>query len=502
MALSKKEQAELDALEKEVGSGLTPEEEAELAQLEKEVGEPPAKSGSWQNLPLPGGTAGGYARGALKALPIVGATGGGLLGGIFGAGAGAYAGGVLKQAGEAAMGEKKTREETLLEPVKDGVEGLAYETGGKVISHSVGEALKSPFGKRVISKGKGLIGQVGEMLTGVPAKKSITYLEDAPLINNMAKESAGNTSEAADQMRFGWNEQINQAKKQANKQISNTISKSQVRVNPEDIYTELEMIKGRLDPRLAADEIAEIAKMQDDLMNLVSLGKVTDDAGSISMQELSNYNKYLKPKAKGQYTNGTGKMFAPDSEVGRAAQAAQKTTRGLMNKEPQIKEAYSKLAKLRKTEKTMNKNLLAEGKPEASILAAGGGNTRNAGWLKQIDDVVGGNFVKDADRLSAMDTFTNPPFLPIDTTGKSAARIGVGGGLGGGVAGLITDFNPAMMTVGSFAGSALTSPKALKAGLDLTRLSATQLNALLQNPEAMALALRGAKNSIQTKSKE
>lgn len=498
MALSKKEQAELEALEKEVGSALSPEEEAELAQLESEVGNAPKEQPSSLK---------GYAKGALDALPVVMGTAGGILGspggpvtGVAGAGAGAYAGGVLKRLGYTAMGEPPSRDDALIGPFKEGMENALFERGGQLVTKGIGKVIDSPIGQKVISKGKGLIGKVGEALTGVPKKQISTYIDRGPQINRMITDSAGSTPLAADEMRYGWNRDIQNTKNAMNKKITDLTTVSGQRINPEEIYTELELVKNQLNPKTAADQIAEIEGMQNTLMDMVGLGKATDNAGTISVKEAADFQKYLKPKAQSQYIDGTGKMFATGDDTARAAKAGQRATRKAMGMaEPGIGEANLKLSKLHKLEKTMNRNMLKEGATEHSILAAGGGNERAADNLRKLDEITGSNAVKDAENLSAMQTFKDPPFLPMDTTGKASARMGVGGGLGGGVMGLLTDFNPAMMTVGTFLGSAATSPKALKAGLDLTRLSAQELNMVLQSPELMALALRGAKNAVQTK---
>ena len=126
-----------------------------------------------------------------------------------------------------------------------------------------------------------------------------------------------------------------------------------------------------------------------------------------------------------------------------------------------IAEANNSLAKLHNIDDLMNSNLIAPGKPEAALLSAGSGtNLRNANALKSLGEMTGKDMKGDAEKLAAMKFFTNPSLTPVDTTGKAAGRMGLGGLAGAGL-GHMTGI-PGAEIIGATAGASTASPAAMK----------------------------------------
>ena len=177
----------------------------------------------------------------------------------------------------------------------------------------------------------------------------------------------------------------------------------------------------------------------------------------MSVQDASDVKSFLQDKASSSYRN-SGDIFALGKDSAEAAKSAAADARQLINKAaPEVAEANSTLAKLHEIEDKMNLNLIAVGKPEAALLAAGtGGNVRNVKYLQQLGELTGTNMLGEAEKLAAMRTFGKPPLLPMDTTGKTLTRMAVGGGAGSLLGG----------PVGAAVGAGLSSPATLKAAID------------------------------------
>lgn len=114
--------------------------------------------------------------------------------------------------------------------------------------------------------------------------------------------------------------------------------------------------------------------------------------------------------------------------------------------------------------------------------------------FKKTGAPVTNDFTNTAENLAAYNTFSNPPFLPVDATGKAVARqnaasqiLKAGGAMIGGakVAG----------PIGGMAGLALNSPMALKAW-------ANSYRAAKRFPITSVAAIRGGSMDDRTKSHE
>jgi len=396
----------------------------------------------------------GLGKSALEALPVAGSLAGGALGSLVapvagtigGAGLGAAAGKALEQAGKKAFFDEgpETRAQQYTELAQEGLAGAAGEAGGQVVSKGLEKGLTYAAAK--------WLPKTGHALTGVSEQEIKTYAQRADQVKKMANESNASTLEAADMMRENFNKDIDKTISGVNDSISEILKTSNKKIDSYPIYDALENYKSKLNPNLYIEDLKQIEDLQNRVLNASSGDKIPISLGN-------DIKKYLQEKAKTAYRNG--EMFSIGKDAANAAKSAAAKARGLIDAvEPKVTELNSTLAKIHSIEDSMNPNMLKVGAPEASLLTAGTGlNERNVSSLKKLGEITGTPMLEQAQNLAAMRTFNNPPFLPVDTTGKSALRTGLAAGIGtvfGGPTG------GAMMT-------GLTSPFALKGVIEAGR---------------------------------
>jgi hypothetical protein len=451
---------------------------------------------SWLDKSVPGGTPRGYIKSALEALPTVGMIGGGIAGaagggiptlgvgaaggGLAGAGLGAAAGESLKNIGEKyILGEDKTRGDVYGGPAKAFVQGVGAEMGGQVLGAGIKAAADTPAVQTAMGKiGSGLA-KVGETFSGVPAKEIETYAKNADQIKAMAKSSDNSVSDAADQLREKWSADIAQTKASLNNQIAQGLKGSTGTVSVDPVIANLEKAKAGINETLNPEDVAQI----DGIIGKIK--KLAGDDNALSLSEANDVKKFLQDQATSAYKPGA--IFSLGTNAANAAKSGAAAARTLVNEAaPSVAEANSKLADLHDIEDSMHINMLKDGKPEASILAAGsGGNPRNAGSLRDLGDAVGSNMLGDAQNLSAMRTFGSPKLIAQDATGKAAGRMGLASGAGY----LIGNVPGAVLAAGA------TSPAAVKVAIDGGRVAGSAL----ANPAAQTLIANGLNSAAASK---
>lgn len=420
----------------------------------------------------------GFERGALQALPIAGSIAGGAVGTVLGplgmvggSGLGAMGGKALQDLGEKyLMGDQpKSREDYYKGLAEEAVLGSASEVGGQVIGKGLKALAESPIAKKGMDTLKTGLAKGAEALTGVPEQEIRSYAANADKIKSLAKESDNSTIEAADIVRKKYSDAIKETKGQLNDKISKTLQNSLNVVDINPAIGKLEEYKARINPQLYPDQIKQI----DDIISKVqSVG----NNGNVSSIQAHQIKEFLQDIASPSYT-AEGVIFKTGKESANAAKGAAAETRQLLNRsEPAIKEANEQLARLHSIDDNMNRNLIKVGSPEAALLGAGsGGNPRNARALQELGEMTNTPMLEEAQDLAAMRTFGSPKIMAADTTGKSAARIGVGTGLGyliGNVPGAVV-------------GGALTSPMALKGIIDTGRAVGGAIPKVLPGAPAM-----------------
>ena len=495
MPLSKAEQAELDALNKELGppktkmtkvGGLTPEEQAELDALNKELG-PPKHQKKWLDTELPFSTSPrGLIKSGASALPIAGAMLGGVvgtalgpLGTVGGAGLGAVGGKSLQTTIEQGLlGEKKTRKQVYLDPLKEGAYGAAGEGAGQALGAGLKMVGQSKPAKYAAKKVGDALARTGEALTGISKKEIKTFAKNADEIVDLYKSNDGDVQEAADAMRRGWQERIQNTRKGLNSQISQALEKRVDEfVDVTDVVDELEKAKALMNPKLRSGEIAEV----DDLISKIQEMSGGGEALEVSLKDAHDLKEYLQEIAKGSYQKG-GQIFQTGDKAQKAAKAGAAMARKAVNKAaPEIAKANNALANLHNIENKVNKNILAEGKTVAPVMAIGSGaNQQNIKMARMLDEATGAGIISDSEKLAAMRTFGSPQILPVDTTGKSVGRMAMGTLLGSQVGG----------PIGAAMGGALSSPLTLKYGIQGGRaIGDIGKGILVDNPQLIGQAL-------------
>lgn len=412
----------------------------------------------------------GLIEGSLQALPTLGMIGGGLagtalgpVGSVGGAGLGAAGGKALEQfLRSEVMGEKpKDLLDRTKEIGQEGVSGVLGEMGGQVIGKAISGA---------VSK----LPKVAHALTGVPEQEIKTYAKNADKIKEMAKSSDGSTIEAADQIRKQYNKDIGSKISEINNQISNVLNKSDKSIQSRPVIDSLESYKSKLDPSLWKNEVKQI----DDIIESV---KGMSPDGVLPVSKVNELKQFLQDKASSSYRNGD--MFQIGKEAANAAKSGASTARKLVDSvEPSVTQLNKQLSEFHKVEDSMNSNILKEGAPESSLMAAGsGGNARNAKALEELGSMTGTPMLEQARNLAAMRTFDNAPFMPIDVTGKSATRLGLGAGVGFALGG----------APGGAIGAAATSPFMLKTAIDTGRAIAPAVEAITPSAPTREMLYKG-----------
>jgi ribosomal protein S13 len=397
---------------------------------------------------------------ARKANPV--AFGAGELGGAT---ANPIAAGAASLRGGAALGgimglgqsESDVTRGNILNPAQD----VAMGAAGGALFPAVGKAI-SPMLPHVIPE-RGTIGRkLGTLLTGVPERELQTYAAQTGAINKMIKESGGDLTVAADAVREKLQAGLRKTKDNLNKQISEVLNNAspQKTIPLDPIINKLQLEKAKLNPNLHEEAVSQL----DDIIGKVA-GEA-DDKGNVNLKSLQDIKMYLMDKAKGSYLKG-GQLFSTASEAANAAKRAATTTLEVLNPlAPEIQKANKQLQQLHFIEGNLNKNLIAAGKPEAALLAAGSADaSRNRTMLKKLGELTNQNALGEAEKLAAARTFANPSYSPVDTTGKSAFRLMTASGIGGAVGGV----------PGAIAAGALTSPAMTKMAINIADLARDRL---------------------------
>ncbi len=419
---------------------------------------------SWMDKQLPFETTPrGLIKGGLDALPAAGGIIGGIAGGVGGAvtGPGALvtgAGGAMlgqaagesyKQLAENYLFDKKRQP---LDAAQDiglaGAEGAASQLAGNAVGMGAKAAAGTKLGKGLISGTGSVLAKVGEAATGIPKKAIETYAKYAPELSKMSKAAGGDIQEVADAIRKKWSSGVDAARKALNDQLGTGLKNNAGKaIDAQPILDSLATVQNEINPAYYPEATAYI----DDMIRKIS-SQAKD--GKLGVEAAHEAKQYLQDMAKAAYKDG-GEIFVGASKPARAAKGAASVARRNISKEvPEIAKANSGLSNLHSIEDTMAKNLLKEGETTASIMGAGSGaNTKNIKTLKRLGKATGQDMVSDAEKVFALKTFKDAPLLPLEATGKAAARMGAGAAAGGYATG---------DKEGAMAGMMLTSPLALK----------------------------------------
>lgn len=340
---------------------------------------------------------------------------------------------------------------------------IALSSAGGALGFGVGSALGSLPGVAKVGARKAsgvaqyLSNKLASMRTGISEKEIETYANQTDAVNKIIKETGGEMSVGADLLRDKLQRGLRATKDKLNSIISEALESAPKddTLSIQPILDKLQAEKTKLNPNYDNEAIRQIDEM---------IGKVTSQGGEdglTNLQGMQDTKNFLMDQAKAAYYKG-GQIFNPAKESQRAAKRANAEALNILNPlSPEIEQANRQLQKLHIVEENLNKNLIAPGKPEGALLAAGSaGVGRNAATLKQLGNLTGQDVLGEAQRLAAARSFANPALLPVHSTGKSLtsalASIGIGHVLGG--------------PVGSVVGGVVASPITLKASINVQNL--------------------------------
>jgi hypothetical protein len=403
----------------------------------------------------------GLIKGSLDALPMAGAIAGGAAGlaspmpggAIAGAGLGSAAGESLSQIGKKYLLNEEPA--GVGEIAKQGALGAAGEMGGQATGKVI-EGITP-----ALQKG-------GEWLTGIPKKAIETYQKYRREVEALYKSHEGNFATMADEARSATNDAIFAKKADLNKTIETSLKNSDAEVDTQPIRRALIDSQTHLDPKVQRD-----SKQINQIQNILEeLDIAANGSDKIPIQTANRMKVSLQEQASQSYAK-PGEIYSLGTDSARAAKKAAAEIRTQMNAElPDLAKANNTHAQLHDLEDNMNHNLIAEGKPEAALLAAGSGaNQRNANNLKALGDLIGHDALGDAEKISAARYFGDPALSPVDVTGKALERTSKAKGLGAGLGAVLGFLSGGAMpaaaggVIGREVGGYIASPLALKGAI-------------------------------------
>jgi hypothetical protein len=291
-------------------------------------------------------------------------------------------------------------------------------------------------------------------LTGESDQVIKTYANQTDDVNRIIKSTGGKTEAAYDNLRVRLAKGLENAKERINQSIGKTLETNPGKAIHEvdKIVKELEGAKKGIDPDLFPEALEQI----DDLVARVK--KVADrSGGKVSAKDLNGITQYLQDAAESAYNKG-GQVFIRAKESAKAAKGGAAVSRQARNQaSPELAADYAELQRIRGATKHANKNLLAEGKSDAALNAAGSGqNSRNEKVLESLGKIAGVDALGEAQRIAAARSFASPNWFPTGSNGKTAGRIILGAGTGYAIDG----------EKGAMIGAGLTSPAMLKIGIN------------------------------------
>ena len=424
--MKKPTEAELDALLSQSENKTQPTESELDALLSGEPSELGISNGEM------------LAREATKMLPIAGSLVGGVVAGAPTLGMATLGGSALGAAGGKAL-QNVIEQNVFDEPkeVSDYTTDLAKEAAYDVAGNITGEKLVAPLIKGVLKMmGKGYT-KVASSLSGIPEQSIETLYskyDDVTKIDDIAIE--------ADRIREVAQKDINQFKNIQNARISDGITaKEKAPVNILKVRNSLTNAISKLDPVIDEAKIGEIHKQ----IKLVdSIGEAVSDGTNITALNVPADQAYALQKNFQELAEylPAGQVFKKKNFVDLSFQKAAAETRGALNKViPEISQANAELAKLRRLDKNINKNLITPEKSMNALVSVGSGkNPMMQKQVERLSEITGHNYLSPMQTLASAEKFANPDLISSLTTGRANIPIllagATGAGAGGGMAGV------------------------------------------------------------------
>lgn len=342
-----------------------------------------------------------------------------------------------------------------LQAVSNKVLKVGAEITRKILSKS-GDILKN-----VTIKG-------GETLTGIPRQNIKTYIEKNPEVRDLIAKYGGDMTQAADDLRIRLSDALKSKVLSLNDEIKTAISNAPEgsKESNKAIIDALEHVQNGVNKDLYPSVHSEIQGMIDKVKKVSSTTSTMYEpakaTSEIAAKQVNEVKRFLQDIASGSYMEN-GQVFNASSATQNAAkQGARMARKAEISLAPETVQPNLELSQVHNLEKNINKNLITPEKPDVALFSAGSGqNPRNVKNLNKIGQITGMDALGEAEKLSAAKQFSNPSFLPTDTTGKSTTRTLLATGLGAIFGGKI----------GAVLAPVLTSPAALKTAIDSGQFS-------------------------------
>jgi hypothetical protein len=392
--------------------------------------------------------------------PVRGLKGAAALGGVMGLGKG--------------LSEAESLADIPGEVAKGALTGAAIEGTTKGLG-----AIARKAGRAVKEGTKTAVSKLGAATTGVPEKDIRTLMEKGDDVARIIKESGGDLTSEADNLRRNLMNAIQSTRKKSSKTISEAIQKSASTpvIKNNSAIKAAKNVAESLAEKAEAKDIKAINKL---IVKNIEKSSVKD---ALTLKEAQALKQQFDTLSKDTYIQG-GKVFANSAGIKRAAKAASNELRSsIAELSPEIAKSNKTLSKLHDIEKKINKNLIAEGKPDVSLFAAGSDtHKRNASMLRELGEITGTKPLEEAEKLAAARSFADTKLLPSDVTGKSLTRILASTSVGGAAGG----------PLGAAVGALAASPTALKYAIRSGQVTAKNAGKLFNvaTPEVKSLLIQ------------
>ncbi|MHA2407917.1 MAG: hypothetical protein ACXACA_06065 [Candidatus Ranarchaeia archaeon] len=392
--------------------------------------------------------------------PVGGLKGAAALGGVMGLGKG--------------LSEAESLADIPGEVAKGALTGAAIEGTTKGLG-----AIARKAGRAVKEGTKTAVSKLGAATTGVPEKDIRTLMEKGDDVARIIKESGGDLTSEADNLRRNLMNAIQSTRKKSSKTISEAIQKSASTpvIKNDSAIQAAKNVAESLAEKAEAKDIKAINKL---IVKNIEKSSVKD---ALTLKEAQALKQQFDTLSKDTYIQG-GKVFANSAGIKRAAKAASNELRSsIAELSPEIAKSNKTLSKLHDIEKKINKNLIAEGKPDVSLFAAGSDtHKRNASMLRELGEITGTKPLEEAEKLAAARSFADTKLLPSDVTGKSLTRILASTSVGGAAGG----------PLGAAVGALAASPTALKYAIRSGQVTAKNAGKLfnIATPEVKSLLIQ------------
>lgn len=365
----------------------------------------------------------------------------------------------------------------------------ALGVGGKVVKRiaksAVGQATKEGL-KRAVTKS-------GGTLSGMNESSIRTFIDKGDEVTEIIKKTGGEVEDAAEGFREGVNKALQTTRETASTKITKAIDSAPKTslISPKGTRNAIANVVKTLDPKANKADIGEIKRVLSNVLDEVATKtekkliqppaklinilnaqgkptkvfpkKIEKDVlvpGELSLKQAQVLKQKFDDIASKGYFDSRTKVFVKSSAgVVRAAKAAANSLRAqLGQKLPAVKEANKVLSNLRKLEPNIPKGFIKDDTRTTAIFTGGSGaNRQNRSILRKIGKITGVDHLEEAKVLAAAKDFAKPPILPVDTTGKSVARLGL-------TAGIATIAGPTVAALAAMATSPVALKTAIRAG--------------------------------------